>query len=74
MIVQIENNILVDFLVRNLYGQKSFECSKLKDVNFSDDHSQVNIVTCSQNLILKEFKLHSWNLNPLIYTADSEQF
>lgn len=37
----------------NLYGHKSFEWDKTKDVKFPNDY-QVNILICSQNLILKD--------------------
>lgn len=43
----------------NKYGHKSYECTKPKDVKHSIKHSQVNMVTSSQNLILKEVKLYS---------------
>lgn len=52
-----------------LCDHKSFESSKTKDVQFSNHHAQVNVITSSQNLIRKEVKLHSLKLMLLFDTG-----
>lgn len=53
LIVEVENKALFCFKCYH-YGNKYSNVGKLKHVKTPTDHSQVNMVASSQNLILKD--------------------